>query len=246
MKFKCTVAYDGTYFIGWQRQPKGRSVEGEIEKALHLIAKTPIDAVGSGRTDAQVHALGQVFHFESQLPMDSDAWKRALNALLPKDIRIVRVEEVASDFHARFHASSKRYQYIIHTGMYDVMQRHAMLQLNKPLDIHAMRNVIDVFVGTHDFTSFNATELAIIKNQVRTITRFELETHGQKILIHIEGSGFLRYMVRMLVAVLIEVGLGKLTKDQCVTLLEAKDKTVFTKNVPAHGLYLMEVTYDQK
>lgn len=245
MIYKCIVAYDGSKFSGWQKQPGLLTVQQSIEEALSIIHKEPIDIHGSGRTDKGVHAYHQVFHFESHLNMDSTAFHRALNALLPKSIHIHHVE-AKEGFHARFDAIEKHYVYRVNLGPVDVFNQDYEFQLNKDLDIRAMEKACQLFIGTHDFTSFNATELAIIPNQVRTITDFILlENNDGKIEFSIFGDGFLRYMVRMLIAAVIEVGLHRLSVEELKQMLEARDKDVFTKNIPACGLYLAYVDYKE-
>lgn len=242
MIYKCTVQYDGSKYSGWQKQPGLSTIQQSIEEALSIIHKEAIQIHGSGRTDKGVHAYGQVFHFESDLNMDADAFHRALNALLPHSIHITQICEIPN-FHARFDAVSKCYEYYINTGDVDVFQYDYQYQYGKALDLKKMKDAAQVFIGEHDFTSFNATELAIIENQVRVIELFDVEKFGNIIKLTIQGDGFLRYMVRMLVAALIEVGSGRLNHQDLETFLLAKDKTVFPKNVPACGLYLKEVTY---
>lgn len=243
MIYKCTIQYDGSKFSGWQKQPGEFTVQQSIEEALSIIHKEPMRIHGSGRTDKGVHAFAQVFHFESDLNMDGKAFHRALNALIPKSCHILSVEAKA-DFHARFDASSKSYEYKINPNEYNVFMSDYEYQYGKTLDVEAMESAAKIFVGTHDFTSFNATELEVIPNQVRTIDHIFILEDESQLRIFIQGDGFLRYMVRMMVAALIEVGSHRMTKDQIQSILEAKDKTAFTKNVPSCGLYLTHVDYD--
>lgn len=243
MIYKAVIQYDGSDFSGWQKQPGEITVQQTVEEALSLIHKAPKQVHGSGRTDKGVHALGQVFHFESSLNMDGAAFQRALNALLPKSTHILSVEAIEG-FHARFDALAKTYSYTINTGDVNVFKRAYEYQLCQGLDVEAMIDARSVFLGTHDFTSFNATELAIVKDQTRTITQLDIKDHDGIITIVISGDGFLRYMVRMIVAALVEVGRHRLTKEELQTMLLAQDKTIFTKNVPSCGLVLVEVTYE--
>lgn len=244
MIYKCIVSYDGSKYSGWQKQPGLITVQQSIEEALSIIHKEPKEIHGSGRTDKGVHAYCQVFHFESDLNMEAPAFERALNALLPKSMHIVAVE-AKENFHARFDADSKHYIYKLNMGPVDVFKQDYEYQLNRELDLVAMDEACQIFIGTHDFTSFNATELQIIPNQVRTILDFSVMEKNNIVEFSIIGDGFLRYMVRMMIAAVIEVGLHRLTIDDLVQMLEARDKDVFTKNIPACGLYLAYVDYKE-
>lgn len=244
MRFKVTVAYNGANFVGWQRQNKGRSIQKTIEDVISIIEKKPTEITGAGRTDSGVSALGQVFHFDSQLNIPEEQWRKALNDLLPNDIYIKDVTLVSDDFHARFSVTSKRYDYCIQTGEYDVFTYPYVLQLNKPLDIEKMRECAELFVGEHDFTSFNATPLETISYQVRTIQRLSIVDEGDKVRLIFEGKGFLRYMVRMISQVLINVGLHKSDQQDILRMFELNDKEACKLNAPPQGLTLVEVRYD--
>ncbi|WP_331835806.1 tRNA pseudouridine(38-40) synthase TruA [Erysipelothrix piscisicarius] len=243
MRFKATVQYDGSMFKGWQKQPSGRCIQTEIESVLTRINKVPIHISGSGRTDAGVHALGQVFHFDNIVNMDEKQLFRALNTLLPDDISITDIHPVHSDFHARFDVVSKTYEYQLNMGSYNLFERNYVYQYNKSLDLQAVREAMQVFIGTHDFTSFNATGLDEIENQVRTITDFDLIVAGDQLSFVVSGDGFLRYMVRMIVATCVACGSGKCTPHDINLMLKAADKNSVSYNIDACGLYLKEVNY---
>ncbi|MBK2402763.1 MULTISPECIES: tRNA pseudouridine(38-40) synthase TruA [unclassified Erysipelothrix] len=243
MRFKATVQYDGSMFKGWQKQPSGRCIQTEIESVLTRINKVPIHISGSGRTDAGVHALGQVFHFDNIVNMDEKQLFRALNTLLPDDISITDIHPVHSDFHARFDVVSKTYEYRLNMGSYNLFERNYVYQYNKSLDLQAVREAMQVFIGTHDFTSFNATGLDEIENQVRTITDFDLIVAGDQLSFVVSGDGFLRYMVRMIVATCVACGSGKCTPHDINLMLKAADKNSVSYNIDACGLYLKEVNY---
>ncbi|CAH2763043.1 tRNA pseudouridine(38-40) synthase TruA [Erysipelothrix amsterdamensis] len=243
MRFKATVQYDGSMFKGWQKQPSGRCVQTEIESVLTRINKVPIHISGSGRTDAGVHALGQVFHFDNVVNMDEKQLFRALNTLLPDDIKISEIQSVDSNFHARFDVVSKTYEYQLNMGTYNLFERNYVYQYNEPLDLQAMHDAMKSFVGTHDFTSFNATGLDEIKNQVRTITDFDLIVTGDHLRFVITGDGFLRYMVRMIVATCVACGSGKCDAEEITQMLKAVDKNSVSYNIDACGLYLKKVNY---
>lgn len=245
MRFKVTVAYNGSNFVGWQRQNKGRSIQKTIEDVISVIEKKPVEITGAGRTDSGVSALGQVFHFDSQLNLLQEQWQKALNDLLPDDIYIKDVTLVSDDFHARFSVTSKRYDYCIQTGEYDVFTYPTVYQLNKPLDIEKMRECALLFTGEHDFTSFNATPLETISYQVRTIQRLNIADEGDKVRLIFEGKGFLRYMVRMISQVLIDVGLNRLDQHDILRMFELNNKEACKLNAPAQGLTLVEVRYDR-
>lgn len=244
MNFRVTLAYDGSDFLGWQRQSNKRSVQEEMEVVISKISKCDVKIFGSGRTDAKVHALAQVFNFESNLNMDASAWFRALTSLVPKDILIKEVIRVQDDFHAQYHAVAKSYEYRLNLGTYNPFMRKYEFQFCKDLDLEMMLEATRLFLGTHDFTSFNATELSVVANQIRTISRFDIEQNGSVLTFSISGNGFLRYMVRMLVAACVEVGLGKMDLITLKEVLERKDKRAFARNIDPCGLYLCEVIYD--
>ena len=243
MKFKVRVQYDGSQFSGWQKQSNNRSVQEEIEKALLKINKKNIQIHGSGRTDAGVHALAQVFHFESDLNMTASNWKQALNSIISKDMIILSVVHSKDEFHARYHALSKTYEYKINMGDYDPFNRNYEFQYNKQLDVEKMKKTLRIFIGTHDFTSFNATEVKILENQMRTIESFDLKQTGEHLSFTIKGNGFLRYMVRMIIAACVEVGKGKKSVEDIKDILERRDKEAFARNIDPRGLYLVEVDY---
>jgi tRNA pseudouridine38-40 synthase len=169
MRWKATIAYNGAHYCGWQVQPNGLSVQEVVENALAKIVKSPVGAVSSGRTDAGVHAKGQVFHFDCDLNMTGEQWRLALNSLLPDDMIIRKVEEADPNFHSRFDALWKRYDYVINMGEYDPFMKDLEFEYNKRLDVRAMRTAAGYLVGTHDFTSFNANSLEERPNQTRTI-----------------------------------------------------------------------------
>lgn len=242
-RFKATVQYDGSMFKGWQKQPFGRCVQTEIESVLTRINKEPIHISGSGRTDAGVHALGQVFHFDNVVDMDEKQLFRALNTLLPNDIVITDIHPVEPNFHARFDVVSKTYEYRLNMGAYNLFERNYVYQYNKALDLQAIRDAMESFVGTHDFTSFNATGLDEIENQVRTITNFDLIVSDDHLNFVIIGDGFLRYMVRMIVATCVACGSGKCDAHEIAQMLKAADKNSISYNIDACGLYLKKVNY---
>ena len=243
MKFKVTLAYDGTQFNGWQKQKNVRTVQAELEAILHKIEQESVPIYASGRTDAKVHALGQVFHFSSNKSLTENDWKRALNGLSDEDIDIKDVTQVEEGFHARYDAKDKTYLYKINTSDYNLFRRHYEYQYNQNIDIKTARKIAKLFIGTHDFSSFNATSHSEIANQIRTINDIHILEEDGLVEIKIVGTGFLRYMVRILVGTIIAAAEGQITDMQIIDLLEKPQKGVLPFKAPAHGLYLIEVSY---
>lgn len=246
MVLKCVVSYDGTNYKGWQTQPDADSIQQKIEEALYQIhSQTPVCIVGSGRTDAKVHALGQVFHFETEKVMSMDQWKYTLNRLLPKDIRIRQVSQEKEDFHARFSCVSKRYDYMIALSDENPFVRNYMCVETRPLDVDAMKKAAAVFEGCHDFTSFTSSKIHEEKSRVRTIRECSVHPTKDHIRLIFKGDGFLRYQVRMMAQTLIEVGLHHIGVEDVKRMLKAKDKHVCRYKASACGLYLVEVHYEE-
>ena len=246
MRIKCTVSYDGTNYNGFQIQTNAKSVQGEIEKVLskmHDVDRVQIHA--SGRTDKGVHARGQVFHFDSDLPMHEAAWKRSINAQLPKDIFIEKVELVSDDFHARYCATAKQYSYLVnHHSDGDVFMRNFELHYTYKLDFEKMKCAMKYFLGTHDFTTFCSAKNEKV-DCVRTIYRFDMihETEN-RIRFVVYGDGFLYNMVRIMVGTVLDVGRGRFAPEEILQMLEGKNRKLAGKTAAAHGLYLDYVVYD--
>lgn len=247
-RVKCIVAYDGTNYHGFQSQPKEPSIQEEIEKALARIHKSPITVFGSGRTDAGVHARGQVIHFDSPLQMEPSAWNRALNTYLPADIRIRSTEQVPPDFHARYDVVKKEYRYqIYHSRIPDPSRRLYWLQVRYAIDIERMKEAANLFLGEHDFTAFTSGK-SKVRSKVRTIYRLELEQNsvaeGEELTLICEGNGFLYNMVRIMAGTILDVGRGKRTLEHVQRALQEKDRAQAGILAPAHGLYLWQVDYE--
>lgn len=243
MRLKATVSYDGSGYAGWQRQDNALGIESVIMQVLERIHHHPVEITASGRTDSGVHAIAQVFHFDSELGMSREQWLRAMNALLPPDIRMQDIVSVHDGFHARFDAVSKRYDYYL---SYDVdnpfLQRYRAFYRGK-LDAERMRACAQVFIGTHDFTSFTSSRLDPRKSRVRTVTMCAVEETADGLHFRLEGNSFLRYMVRMIVGTLIEAGRGRLSAREVEHMLAAQDKEACRYKAPGCGLYLVEVRY---
>ncbi len=243
MRYKVVVAYQGSSYQGWQTQHQNNSVQEEIEAVLTTIHKCKIEIVASGRTDTKVHAKGQVFHFDSILDISEQGIKNALNALLSKQIRIQSVQRVSDDFHARFQVASKRYDYFVTSDVDNPFVVDFMCRESYELDVELMKESAALLLGTHDFTSFTSSRIDDRKSRVKTITRLDLSRHNDVVHMVFEGSGFLRYMVRMIAQTLIEVGKHKLIKQDVKNMLEAKSKHACKYKAEPNGLYLVSVTY---
>ncbi|MCH1626051.1 tRNA pseudouridine(38-40) synthase TruA [Fredinandcohnia quinoae] len=243
-RVKCIIAYDGTNFSGYQVQPNKRTVQSEIEGALKKMHKGyEVKIVASGRTDAKVHALGQVIHFDSTFTISPDRWKQALNALFPDDIQVKSVEIADSGFHARYDVSAKEYRYKLltsHEG--NVFERNYSYHYPYPLDLDAMRKAADYLVGTHDFSSFCASRTGV-KDKVRTITHIQIEKQTDELIFSFLGNGFLYNMVRILVGTLLDVGRGAIPPFEVKNILASRDRTLAGKTAPGQGLYLWKVFY---
>lgn len=249
MRLRAIICYDGSQFSGYQVQPGKRTVQLEIERVLETIHKgAVVKIVASGRTDAGVHATGQVIHFDSPLTFPLDRWCTALNVQLPGDIRILSVEQVSDDFHARYHAIGKTYRYIwslseIHSPFERDFSVHA--DRYKP-DIASMQEAAQHLLGTHDFSSFCAAKTNV-NDFVRTIysINFEVKKETQQLHMVISGSGFLYNMVRIIAGTLWEVGIRKKSVESLSEILLSCSRKEAGKTAPAHGLYLEKVAYDE-
>ena len=242
-RIKLTISYDGTNYAGYQVQPNGNTIQAEIEAVLTRMHGGKVKVVASGRTDARVHALGQVLHFDTSLGMPADRFVKALNAMLPDDILVKNAQEVDASFHARYGAKRKEYRYVVRQED-DPFRRHYAVTVTYPLDVERMRQAIRLLVGTHDFTSFSVTKAEVV-DRVRTIYEAELlETEGELIFRFI-GSGFLYNQVRIMVGTLLEVGRGKYEPADISRMLAAQDRRVAGITAPPHGLYLWNVNYEK-
>ncbi len=243
-RYKCTLAYDGTGFAGYQVQPGKRTVQLEVEEALSKIHKgQAIRIAASGRTDAGVHARGQVVHFDSALGIPAERWKKALNAMLPDDISILDVIPVDTAFHARFNSIRKEYRYRISLKEErDPFLRHYAYHYPYRLDLEAMKEAAQLLTGTHDFTSFCSAKTEVI-DRVRTVEEIIFNTNDDELVIQFIGDGFLYNMVRILTGTLLEVGSGRRDPAEMEKILAAKDRVQAGKTAPGHGLYLWKVDY---
>ncbi|MGE0041770.1 MAG: tRNA pseudouridine(38-40) synthase TruA [Vicinamibacterales bacterium] len=240
---KLTVAYDGTDFAGWQRQARHRTVQAVIEDALEPIAGRPVVIHGAGRTDAGVHAAGQVASLILERPIAPADLCRALNARLPDDVRVMAAEEAAPDFHARFMARLKTYHYRVCTlPVLPPLERRTAWHVRGPLDEAAMARAAAALVGEHDFASFQAAGSAV-RSTVRTLTRSAVIAEATGLRYEVAGTGFLRYMVRAIVGTLVEVGRGRRAPDDLPAILAARDRASAGLTAPPQGLVLHGVEY---
>lgn len=242
MRYKCIVSYDGTNFHGFQVQDNLRTVQEEIEKVLKVITKTDTRIYPAGRTDTGVHGIGQVFHFDTEIVMKEWNMKNAINSRLPRDIYIKDVEYVSEDFHSRFTKHTKEYHYIIDLNEYDPLLGNYRYFYRHKLDVDKMIEASKVFVGEHDFASF--TKNHKMENTVRTIYSIDYEFKDKVLTLKFKGNGFLHNMIRIIVAMLIEVGNNRMEIERLKEIMELKNRKLAPKTAPANGLYLYEIRYD--
>lgn len=247
MRYLITFSYDGSKFKGYQKQPRLKTVQSEIEHALKTINNgVSVDIHASGRTDALVHALNQRAHFDLDMDITCEKLQRALNSLISDYIYIKNVEEVNSEFHARFNVKAKEYIYKINMGEYDPIEKDYVYQYNKRLDLVEMERALKYLEGTHDFKSFSKTDEEK-DDFVRTIIQTNLirdMKNVNKFTISFLGTGFLRYQVRNMVGVLIEIGEGKRKSEDILSILDAKDRRKAGITANPEGLYLRDVYYN--
>jgi tRNA pseudouridine38-40 synthase len=239
--YKLVLGYDGTDFRGWQRQPEGRTVQGVIEEAIRKVTQKKTVVHGAGRTDAGVHALGQVAGFRGAFKLSNEVLLRAINAVLPDDVRVFSLEQAPPDFHARRSARSKVYRYrIVHAPQPSPLDRRYVLHWPYPLKLRKMREAAALFVRTADFSAFSSNR---DRSPIRTVTRSDLRRSGDEIVYPIEGAGFLRYMVRTIVGTLLEVGRGRIEPEQVEEIFRLKDRSLAGATAAAKGLTLVRVDY---
>jgi tRNA pseudouridine38-40 synthase len=246
-KIKLVLAYDGTQYHGWQYQKNGLSIQAVLEERIHVITRERARVIASGRTDAGVHALGQVCHFETRSRLEPDELKKGLNSLLPPDILVRRAEAVPASFHARYSARSKVYEYrILNSTDPDVFLRNYAWHISRPLDLKALGACLSIVQGEHDFTSFRSSG-SNNRNPIRHILRTELKGPENGIIrLVFEASGFLRHMVRNMTGTLVEVGMGKISVRGFLEILLARDRRKAGRKAPSEGLFLVRVIYEDE
>jgi len=240
--FKLTLEYDGTDFHGWQRQPGLRTVQGTIEEALENIVGRNVPVDGAGRTDAGVHAFGQVASVKTEARLGAEELHRALSANIPEDINIYHLEEADAKFHARFSATSRRYVYYLRTETTAIWRRFAHV-VTYPLDIGRMQSAAAALLGEQDFTSFTPKQ-SLDAPPVCNVLNADVEDVDEVISVTLVADRFLHNMVRVIVGTLVEVGRGKIPVEQIKDIVGKKDRTAAGPTTPPNGLFLMEVRYD--
>ena len=243
---KITLQYDGTNYVGWQRQAAGVSIQGLLEEALARIEGGRVTVHGAGRTDAGVHALAQVATVGLEAGIDPPALARALNAVLPPDVRVLSVQGVEPQFHARFSAVGKVYEYrIVNAPMVSAFLYRYVWHVAQPLDVGAMREGSALLIGTHDFAAFQGAGSAV-DSTARVVRAIEWEDGGgndRPLVMRIEAQGFLRHMVRNITGTLVEVGAGRWPPSRVADILASRDRTRAGPTAPAQGLFLVRVDY---
>ena len=242
---KLVIEYDGKEFNGWQKQPNKLNIQGEIEQAIERITGEKVDLMASGRTDAGVHAMGQVANFKTKSNMPIEKFPIALNANLKKSIVIKSAEEVEERFHSRLNCKRKTYRYVINNSKYGTaIYRNLETHIPIKLDIQKMQQAIKYFEGEHDFKAFKASGTSS-KSSVRTIYKAEvLDAGNERIYIELTGNGFLYNMVRIISGTLVDVGLGKIEPEEIENIILSKDRQHAGKTLPPQGLYLLTVEYE--
>jgi tRNA pseudouridine38-40 synthase len=246
MRIALGVEYDGSRFCGWQTQPQGCAVQDALERALAEIAGAPVDTICAGRTDAGVHALAQVVHFDTGVERPESAWVRGVNALLPAACAVAWSRRVTDDFHARYSAVSRSYRYLLLNRAVRPAADHGRVGwFHLPLDVDRMRDAAQLLVGEHDFSAFRSSECQA-RSPVRTITRIDIERRGDYVVLDFCANAFLHHMVRNLVGSLVYVGKGRHRPEWIGEVLQAGDRRLAAPTFDASGLYLARVEYDAR
>jgi len=243
-RYKLLLAYDGAAYAGWQVQPNQRTVQSELEAALRRLAGASVKLHGSGRTDQGVHAAGQVAHCDLPFVLPAASLVRALNALLPAAIRILRAQLVGAAFHARRSAVRKEYRYLIWNGkVISPFLRLYRTHVRAPLDVRAMRQAAALMVGRHDFAAFTANPNREVESTRRHVMKLTVSRKGREITIRVQSDGFLYKMVRSLAGFLIRVGAGAVPPEEALRILHSKIRTARVPTAPPQGLFLWQVWY---
>lgn len=243
MNVKILLEYEGTAYSGWQRQKNAISIQEVLENAIKSITGEAVNVIGSGRTDAGVHALGQVANFKTQTKIPIEKLPYAINSKLPEDIVVKHAEIVPEDFHARFWAKAKIYTYTIYNAKFPspLLRRYSYFY-PRPLNVRAMKKAADMLIGTHDFASFMASN-SPVKSTVRCIERLEVFQNGDIVKFEIEANGFLYNMVRIIAGTLLDVGINKKKANDIISIIKSKDRSMAGKTLPPQGLCLIKVIY---
>lgn len=240
MRYKAIVSYDGTNYAGFQSQTNGTGIQEVIEKAFRLMTQTDIKIHSAGRTDKGVHAIGQVFHFDSMIDLPSDIWVRGVNDRMPLDIRLKKVTQVNKEFHARHSAKSKVYRYVIAKKPSTAFSKNYEVYI-KDLDFSKMAVALHDLVGTHDFRGF--CQLVPGKQTEKTLLSATMKETKKHVMFTFHGNSFLKYMVRSMMGTLIQIGLGRKEVSVIKTIFETKDRTMAGKTAESRGLFLVRIYY---
>ncbi len=240
---RLTVEYDGTAYAGWQKQRESPTVQGTLEDRLKQVCGHPVDLLVAGRTDSGVHGLGQTANFHTSSTMPTEKIKDVLNHLLPRDIRVVKAQEMPETFHATYHAKAKLYRYVIRNSKeHTVFDRNTYHHVRSALNVAAMKRAAKFLIGTHDFTAFRGT-LGKWANPQRTISKIQIQKKGDEIILEYTGVSFLHQMIRILSGTLMYVGLGKFKPADIKEILKSKDRKKAGPTLPPNGLFLVKVYY---
>lgn len=245
VRYKAVISYDGTNFSGFQRQSAGRTVQGELEKSLSEMANKPIEIHASGRTDAKVHAIGQVIHFDFPYERPLERMRYGIDSRTPEDIACVSVEEVGDDFHARYLAKGKTYEFRVDIGKpRSPFRRYYASYFPYPIDVEKIQQALPDLIGTHDFSAFCASGSSV-EDKVRTIHEASLEVNpaGDELVFTFSGDGFLYKMIRIIVGTLLKIGNDRMPVDSLPGIIASKNRDLAGPTAHPEGLYLKEVIY---
>ncbi|HEY6096012.1 MAG TPA: tRNA pseudouridine(38-40) synthase TruA [Gallionellaceae bacterium] len=246
MRIALGLEYDGSSYRGWQSQPDGQTVQDALQLALSQIAGEAVSVLAAGRTDAGVHALEQVVHFDTRAERPLSAWVRGVNALLPASVSVLWALEVPEEFHARFSAQARSYRYVLlNRPVRSAIRQGKVGWFHAPLDLDAMRAGAQHLLGKHDFSAFRAAECQA-KSPIKHLQRLDIRRHGELILFELKADAFLHHMVRNIVGCLVYVGKGKHPPAWMLQVLEGRERSQAAPTFAPDGLYLQHITYDPK
>lgn len=246
MRIALGVEYNGSDFNGWQSQPDGRTIQDHIQQSISRVACEPTSIIAAGRTDTGVHALEQVIHFDTTTERPLSAWVRGVNASLPPSIVILWAHSVPEEFHARFSAQARSYQYVlINRPVRSAVHHSKVGWFHAPLDVTAMREAAEYLLGKHDFNAFRAAECQA-KSPVKTLAKLDIEQKGDTFIFDFKAEAFLHHMVRNIVGCLIYVGKGKYPPSWLKLVLDSRQRTLAAPTFSPDGLYLRHISYDAK
>lgn len=246
MRIVLALEYNGSSFCGWQSQPGGCGVQDALESALVEMAGHTLRVIAAGRTDAGVHALNQVVHFDTQTCRPASAWVRGVNAKLPASLRVLWAQEVDDDFHARFDATSRSYQYLlVNSAVAPAVLSGRAGWFHHPLDLRLMQEAANYLLGEHDFSAFRAAECQA-KSPIKHMHQADISRQGDSILFEFRAGAFLHHQVRNMIGTLVYIGKGRYPPEYMKTLLDGRDRSLAPPTFSPDGLYLVGVSYDEK